>query len=116
MSGGANDRTMSNWAGTVGSSGFATSTFPGGSNGSKYYDKYTGTSSSSITSAKSIKGDATYETKSWYSDVAIFPYANLPWSGRGGSYGNASRAGVFGSNYNNGASSSGGGSRVALIP
>ena len=51
MSGGAYDRTMSNWAGTVGSSRFTTSTFPGGSNGSKYYEKYTGTSSQNITSA-----------------------------------------------------------------
>ena len=117
MSGGTYDRTMSNWAGTVGSSGFTTSTFPGGSNGSKYYDKYTGTSSSSITSAKSIKGDATYETKSWYSDYAYFPYANNPWSVRGGYYNFTSIAGVFGSNYNNGGTSySYYGFRVALIP
>ena len=116
MSGGAYDRTMGNWAGTIGSSGFTTSNFPGGSNGSKYYEKYTGTSSSSITSAKSIKGDATYETKSWYSDSAYFPYASSPWSHRGGGYSNASAAGAFNSDYNNGTSSSVYGFRVALIP
>ena len=116
MSGGAYERTMGNWAGTVGSSGFTTSNLPGGSNGSKYYEKYTGTSSSSVTSAKSIKGDATYETMRWYSDNAYFPYASSPWSFRGGSYVIASNAGAFYSYYNSGASSSGYGFRVALIP
>ena len=117
MSGGAYDRTMSNWAGTVGSnSGFTTSNFPGGSNGSKYYEKYTGTSSGSITSAKSIKGDATYETKSWYSDYAYFPYAGSPWSVRGGSFSNSSSAGAFYSSDNAGTSRSNYGFRVALIP
>ena len=116
MSGGAFDRTMGNWNGTVGSSGFTTSNFPGGSNGSKYYDKYTGTSSSSITSDKSIKGDATYETMRWYSDSASFPYASNPWSARGGYYSNPSNAGAFHSSLNYGTSSSYNGFRVALIP
>ncbi len=116
MSGGAYDRTMGNWAGTVGSSGFTTSNFPGGSSGSKYYDKYTGTSGSSITLAKSIKGDATYETMKWYSDYSYFPYASSPWFNRGNYYGNTSYAGVFSFNNNSGASSSYSGFRVALIP
>ena len=117
MSGGAYDRTMSNWAGTVGSnSGFTTSNFPGGSNGSKYYEKYTGTSSYKITSDKSIKGDATYETMSWYSDGASFPFASNPWSSRGGYYAIASAAGAFYSLSNNGTSDSYSGFRVALIP
>ena len=116
MSGGAYDRTMSNWAGEVNSSEFTTTNFPGGSNGSKYYDKYTGTSSLSITSAKSIKGDATYETMRWYSDPANFPYASNPWSIRGGYYGFASNVGAFTSNYNNGASATSNGVRVTLIP
>ena len=116
MSGGAHDRTMGNWAGTVGSSGFTTSNFPGGSSGSKYYEKYTGTSSISITSEKSIKGDAIYETMRWYSDYALFPYASTPWSSRGGSYFNTSRAGAFYSSSNGGTSTSSHGFRVALIP
>ena len=116
MSGGAYDRTMGNWAGTIGSSGFTTSNLPGGSNGSKYYEKYTGTSSISITSDKSIKGDATYETKSWYSDYAYFPFASAPWSVRGGYYSNASSAGAFNSGNSNGTSNSVYGFRVALIP
>ena len=89
MSGGANDDTMSNWNSTLGSSGF--SSFPS----SKYYDKYTtGTNSSTITKEKAIKGDATYETMSWYSDYASFVSSSAPWSCHGGSYIN-SNGGVF---------------------
>ena len=116
MSGGAYDRTMGNWAGTVGSSGFTTSNFPGGSNGSKYYEKYTGTSNGTPTSTNSIKGDATYETMRWYSDNASFPFGSVPWFDRGGNYSNASYAGAFHSNPNNGTSNSIFGFRVALIP
>ena len=116
MSGGANEYVMGNWAGTVGYSDFTTSNFPGGSNGSKYYEKYTGTSSSSITSVKSIKGDATYETMRWYSDNAYFPYASIPWSSRGGDFRSTSNAGAFNSFNYNGSSSSISGFRVALIP
>ena len=116
MSGGAIDRTMGNWNGTVGSSGFTTSNFPGGSSGSKYYEKYTGTSNSTPDATRSIKGDATYETKNWYSDRANFPYASFPWSNRGGVYYITSDVGAFYSNNNNGTSNSNLGFRVALIP
>ena len=116
MSGGGFEYTMGNWAGTVGSSGFTTSNFPGGSNGSKYYEKYTGTSNSTPDATRSIKGDATYETKNWYSDNAYFPYASYPWSNRGGSYANAYFAGAFSSYYSSGTSISSDGFRVALIP
>ena len=80
MSGGAFEYVMGNWTGTVGSSGFTTSNFPGGSNGSKYYEKYTGTSFSS----NSIKGDATYETMNWYSDEVGYFTTRNPWAVRGG--------------------------------
>ena len=116
MSGGAHDRTMSNWAGIVYDSGFTTSNFPGGSNGSKYYEKYTGTSNSTPDATRSIKGDATYETMRWYSDRARFPYASGPWSDRGGYYSNTSDAGAFSSSSTYGASYSIHGFRVALIP
>ena len=115
MSGGLWEYTMSNWEGTVDSSGFTSSNFPGGSNGSKYYEKYTGTSSSSITSAKSIKGDATYETMHWYSDYAYFPYNDGPWSTRGGYYNNSSIVGIFHSGAHRGMSSSQGSFHVVLI-
>ena len=116
MSGGTQEYTMGNWAGTVGSSGFTTSNFPGGSSGSKYYEKYTGTSSSSITSDKAIKGDTSYETMYWYYDDYGFPYASLPWSSHGGYYATTSVGGLFGFAGVNGNSSTNGTFRVTLIP
>ena len=116
MSGGSLESTMGNWAGIVYDSGFTESNLPGGSNASKYYEKYTGISSGMPTSTISIKGDATYETKSWYSDYAGFPFASNPWSFRGGNYYNAFIAGAFSSGYNSGTSDSNSGFRVALIP
>ncbi len=111
MSGGAYDRTMSNWTGT-GDSGFTTSTFPGGSSGSKYYEKYTGT----IGQNTSIKGDATYETMRWYSDNAYFPFNSGPWSIRGGLYNSTSFGGAFGSTDTYGVSNSDYAFRAVLIP
>ena len=118
MSGGSYEYTMSNWDGTVGDSGFTTSNFPGGSSGSKYYEKYTGTSSSRITSDKSIKGDATYETMNWYSDYAYFPYNISPWFDRGGYYDSNSNlsAGIFFFSTQSGDYNGFYGFRVTLIP
>ena len=117
MSGGEFDYTMSNWAGTVGDSGFTISNLPGGSDGSKYYEKYTGTSSREVTSEKSIKGDATYETMHWYSDNANFPDADYPWFGRGGYGSSSSIAGIFFFNYIMGGTYRSNGSfRVILVP
>ena len=106
MGGVASEYTMGNWAGTVGSSGFTTSDLPGGNNGSKYYDKYTGTSSSTPTSNNAIKGDATYETMRWYSDGVRFLYASYPWSSRGVDSFAAATTGVFSSNASNGTTNS----------
>ena len=80
MSGGSFEYTMGNM--NVGLSEFTTNNLPGGSNGSKYYDKYTG---SNILS-NSIKGDATYETIGWYFDTnwAQFLDTRSPWFLRGG--------------------------------
>ncbi len=67
----------------------------------KYYDMYTyGTSSSDIT--RGHLGDATKETRSWYSDYAYFPYSSNSWSKRGGSYHVGTNAGVWYSSYDNG--------------
>ena len=117
MSGGTSERTMSNWEETVADSGFTTSNLPGGSS-SKYYEKYTGESSNSITEEKAIKGDATYETMRWYSDRANFLYTSNPWSSRGNNYGYTSNSGTFSSNGSAGGVYSGYvySFRVVLIP
>ena len=75
MAGGANEyvmgvlKTQDGTGLAYSSSGFTTSTLP---LGSKYVDAYTfGTSSRDYT--RRILGDATGETRGWYSDYAVFP-------------------------------------------
>ena len=120
MSAGLYEYTMGNWEGTVWTAEYPTNILPG----SKYYDIYTGTSNNSITSDKSIKGDATYETMRWYSDGAYFPYAINPWFYRGGGShdtANIASNGVFNSNRGDDSQAIGSalpyvGFRTVLIP
>ena len=71
---------------------------------SKYYDLYAfGTTyNDSSAYARRILGDATSETRSWYTDQMIFAYNENPWFGRGGYAFNGSRAGVFSAYRNDG--------------
>ena len=83
---------------TYSSSGFTASTLP---LGSKYVDAYTyGTSDSDYT--RRILGDATGETRGWYSDSAYFPNSSVSFFGRGGISFIGSGAGVFDFGYNDG--------------
>ena len=112
MSGGSFEYTMGNM--NVGLSEFTTNNLPGGSNGSKYYDKYTG---SNILS-NSIKGDATYETIGWYFDTnwAHFLDTRSPWFLRGGVFDDLSAdTSIFNFMAISGVSSSFG-FRATLIP
>ena len=43
-----------------------------------------------------------YYSQSWGGDFSYFPYADYPWSHRGGSYDGGSDAGLFYSSHNNG--------------
>ena len=102
MAGGANEyvmgvlKTQDGTGLAYSSSGFATSTLP---LGSKYVDAYTfGTSSRDYT--RRILGDATGETRGWYSDYAVFPNYYLSFFKRGGDSYSDSDAGVF-DFYNN---------------
>ncbi|MBQ7140371.1 MAG: type II secretion system protein [Bacilli bacterium] len=110
MSGGLNEHTMGVWDNDKKSSGF--SILPE----SKYYDLYRGTSSKSISKEKSIMGDATYETKKWYSDVDYFVYTNSPWINRGGYYSQNSIVGIINSNSSSGKELMNYSFRVTLIP
>ncbi len=92
MHGGANEYIMSNWENDVNISGFDTNNLPGGSNGSKYYEKYTG-SNSSIDVNNAIKGDATYEVNNWYFDYKIDSVI-ISWINRGSGY-DDSDGGIF---------------------
>ena len=63
----------------------------------KYYDLYAfgTTDDDSSAYARRILGDATSETRGWYSDYMAFAYAESPWFSRGGSAFYGSEAGVF---------------------
>ncbi len=97
MSGGAYEYVMGNYNNTASNSGF--SAFPV----SKYYDKYTTTSSLTACNGGVCFGHALSETKSWYSDYASFVSSSHPWFGRGGYCHAGVGAGVFyfRSNYGN---------------
>lgn len=61
---------------------------------SKYYDLYEyGTSNSDYSRSK--LGDATGETRNWYSDYQSFIYSSFGWFVRGGNYSDGSNAGSF---------------------
>ena len=64
---------------------------------SKYYDLYAfgTTDNDSSAYARRILGDATSETRGWYSDYMYFAYARAPWFSRGGYADYGSEAGVF---------------------
>ena len=64
---------------------------------SKYYDLYAfGTTyNDSSAYARRILGDATSETRGWYSDYMSFAFAGNPWFLRGGFAFYGSGAGVF---------------------
>ena len=64
---------------------------------SKYYDLYAfgTTDDESSAYARRILGDATSETRRWYSDSLDFAYSDYPWFTRGGIPGRYFQAGVF---------------------
>ena len=100
MAGGASEyvmgvmKTSDGTALTYYSSGFTTSTLPFNS---KYVDQYEyGTTyNDSAAYARRILGDATSETRGWYSDRLTFPSVDRPWFLRGGNYNSSAGAGVF---------------------
>ena len=89
MSGGSYEYVMGNYNNTSDNSGFRA--FPV----SKYYDKYTTTSSLTACNGGVCFGHALSETKLWYSDRAYFVSSRRPWFARGGYYLGGVGAGVF---------------------
>ena len=63
---------------------------------SKNYNLYNGTSFDNACGGTKCYGDATRETRSWYSDYYSFVSASYPWVVRGGGYIGGASAGVFG--------------------
>ena len=73
----------------------------------KYYDLYAfgTTNNDSEAYARRILGDATSETRGWYSDQLVFAYAGRPWFRRGGYALDGSKAGVFYADWSYGSAS-----------
>jgi hypothetical protein len=117
MSGGVHEYMAAYRSGTMGSSGFSTTTIA--NYDSKYFDVYNASSSQTSYSYR-ILGDATGEMgpfksysdgdgnsryhNSWYADSSYFVESSGPWFLRGGVYANGVLAGQFGFNtYTGGA-------------
>ena len=120
MSGGAAEYVMGNMSSKNGSYAYYTSS--GGSNytysgNQKYIDTYSyGTSyNNQLAYNRARLGDATSESKSWYSDTAVFVYSANSWFTRGGYYSITAYAGPFNFTYNNGPADSYYSSRAALL-
>lgn len=115
MSGGANEYVMGVQKTSTGtiqyqSSGFSDSNMVE----SKYYDLYEyGTSSSDYSRSK--LGDATGETRNWYSDTQSFIYSSYGWFLRGGYFYNGTNAGAFFFNLGNGRADGNAGARAVLL-
>ena len=115
MSGGANEYVMgvektSNGTIQYQNSGFNASNMVE----SKYYDLYEyGTSNSDYSRSK--LGDATGETRNWYSDNQRFIYSSAGWFMRGGAYTNGSAAGAFNFLHSGGGADGYGGAHAVLL-
>lgn len=116
MSGGANEYVMGVQKASDGTIQYQNSGFNASNMvESKYYDLYEyGTSTSDYSRSK--LGDATGETRNWYSDTQSFIYSSNGWFSRGGRYNSGSNAGAicFG-NYSGNASGLYGARAVLLL-
>ena len=127
MSGGSYEYMASYRSGTIGSSGFTTTTIA--NYDTKYFDVYN--ASSSVNSYQyRILGDATGEMgpfkqyldgdnnsrwhNSWYADASDFVESSYPWFHRGGNYDNGVLAGQFYFDKNTGGVYTHIGSRLVL--
>ena len=85
----------------------------------KYYDKYS-FSTSSNSKIRSKLGDGIKEvykgTGGWYNDYSYLAYSRYPWFSRGGYYNDAASAGVFYSRNHNGNAGSYLSSRLIITP
>jgi hypothetical protein len=116
MSGGAWERTMSNYNNLGASSGFTNTDVTNLPN--KYISRYTTITANLLNSIgmdydSTVYGDAVYETSSgaarnngsswvgtqsgsWYTDYSYIPYSSNPYFNRGGIFSSGSGAGLFG--------------------
>jgi hypothetical protein len=135
MSGGAYERTMSNYNNKGADSGWTDAQVA--AIDSKYIDRYYTDPTQMLGGVGfdydiSIYGDAIYETSanaarrngtssegttnaSWNSDLSYIPYVSYPWFGRGGYFGNTTSAGAFAFNVSDGRASNNHGFRPIVV-
>lgn len=82
---------------------------------SKYYDGYTGTTSTTACNDGICYGQALSETSGWYNDVAYFVSANSPWVRHSGTFRFSFFEGVFSTSVNNGKADGLNASRSVLL-
>ena len=91
MSGGAWEYVMGNYNDVVGESGFSDPL----TLDSKYYNKYTSSTTSVACNGGVCYSHALSETAGWYGDYQIMITQTNPWMARGGYYSANTFAGVF---------------------
>ncbi|MDO5569316.1 MAG: hypothetical protein Q4G04_04315, partial [bacterium] len=80
-----------------------------------YVNCYNNTANTSSDYSARILGDATAETRAWYSDRAYFVYSSVPWFLRGGSASGGASAGAFRFSSHSGSANNDGGSRASAF-
>lgn len=115
MSGGANENVMGMQKTSNGTIQYQNSGFNANNMvESKYYDLYEyGTNSSDYSRSK--LGDATGETRNWYSNTQSFIYSSSGWFRRGGGFNEGTSAGIFIFNNSNGYANGGAGARAVVL-
>ena len=115
MSGGANENVMGMQKTSNGTIQYQNSGFNANNMvESKYYDLYEyGTNSSDYSRSK--LGDATGETRNWYSNAQSFIYSSSGWFRRGGGFNDGTSAGIFIFNNYNGYANGGAGARAVVL-
>ena len=116
---GASETLNSGFKGQLGTTGveYPGLTFPN----LKYYDVYSASSGTTISSRTSCDGMICYghalsETVNWYKDNEVFITTKLPWIVRGGAYGSESSAGVFRTSNGDGSANTTRTFRIVLTP
>ncbi len=114
MSGGAWEMVMASIKNSSGNfynseTGFSETPEPEYYNSYKYGTLWTDTD-------RSILGDATVDTKSFYGDTNNMASNDMPWQYRGGNYAGTTASGIFNYSPNKGMENAGFGFRITITP
>lgn len=123
MSGGTHEYVMANMTNSSGN--YFASNSGLNNPGSRYYDSYSYSASSTVNHGRGLLGDSTKETLKtfgnqyggWFTnDSSSLPYGTIPWITRGGSSSSGTQAGVTSFNVSTGSANTNYGFRIVLVP